>query len=172
MDPNQLRQTLQRKLAQLDFDFSRFTLESFARCIEAQRGRRIEFVPTNFPPGYYGAWISAKSKPIDYLCYHEHLPPLHQAHVQLHELAHLICGHKTVTLTNRQMKQLLANGGDLSAVLCRSNKLRSAEDEQEAETMARLIYALAENQAERLKPASSSVAGKSYLAIFCDRELA
>ena len=165
-----LRYNVRRKLKRLQYDFTQFTVESFVRCIEAVRGRSIVFVPTAFPAGYYGAWITAKDEPVEYVCYNENLPQLHQAHVKLHELAHIICGHETLALNNREMKKLLDNGGDLSAILCRSNELKSAQSEREAEMMAAMIQAMVHGQAGQPELASSSPAGKSYLSIFCDRE--
>jgi hypothetical protein len=165
-----LRYNVKRKLHQLKFDFSQFTMESFVRCVETVRGRDIVFVPTAFPAGYYGAWITAKDEPVEYVCYDQDLPQLHQAHVKLHELAHIICGHETLALSNCEMKKLLDSGGDLSAILCRSNELKSDRVEREAELMAAMIQAMVHGQAGRPKLVSSSPAGKSYLSIFCDRE--
>ena len=46
-------------LAELDYDFSQFTLEGFARWLEARRGRRIAFVPYRMEtPGLSGAWLA------------------------------------------------------------------------------------------------------------------
>jgi hypothetical protein len=161
---------LKRKLSRLNYDFHRFTMASFVRCVEAHRGRGIEFIPTAFPPGYYGAWITDKDEPLEYVCFDADLPRLHREHVKLHELAHIICGHETLALSNNEMKKLLESGGDLSALLCRSNEMKSDRSEREAEMMAGLIQTMVYGPAGPVKLVSSSATGKSYLSIFCDRE--
>ncbi|MFC1975560.1 hypothetical protein ACFLXQ_04070 [Chloroflexota bacterium] len=164
------RYRIKRKLDRHNYDFSEFSMESFVRCVEAGRGRRIKFLATVLPPGYYRGWVIDQDEPVEYICYDKNLSQLHQQHVKLHELAHIICGHKTLPLTDSQMKQLLENGGDLSAIVCRSNELQSEKDEREAEMMAAMIQIMAYGRGPGAKSGSSSVAGKSYLSIFCDRE--
>ena len=164
-----LRYYVKRKLKGLGYTFEQFDLESFVRCVEKQRGRRIDFFATDFPAGYDGAWITAKDEPVEYICYDRTLSPLHQVHVKLHELGHIICGHQTLPLSQDEMAQLLANGGDLSAVLCRANDLKPRRQEREAEMVATVIQTWVHGQAGPVTPHSSSPAGKSYLSIFCDR---
>ena len=44
-------------LGEMDYDFSQFTLEEFARWLEERRGREIVFVPYHFErPDVSGAW--------------------------------------------------------------------------------------------------------------------
>jgi hypothetical protein len=165
-----LRFHIKRKLKRLDYDFKQFNIESFVACVEKDRVRRIEFVPTAFPAGYDGAWITDKDEPVDYVCYEQSLSPLHQAHVKLHELGHIICEHETLALGHREMQRLLENQGDLPSVLCRSNELKSNRNEREAEMVATVIQTMVYGRTGPVKPDSSSPTGKSYLSIFCDRD--
>jgi hypothetical protein len=165
-----LRHYVKRKLKGLGYTFEQFDLESFVRCVEKQRGRRIDFIATDFPTGYDGAWITAKDELVEYICFDQALSPLHQDHVKLHELGHIICGHETLSLSQGEMAQLLANGGDLSAVLCRANDLKPNRQEREAEMVATVIQTWANARTGLGTSPSSSPAGTSYLSIFCDRD--
>ena len=165
-----LRCHVTRKLKRLGYSFAQFELESFVRCVEKQCGRHIVFIATDFPPGYDGAWISAKDELVEYICFDRTLSPLHQVHVKLHELGHIICGHQTLTLSQAEMKQLLASQGDLSVLLCRTNETMPRRQEREAEMVAMVIQTWANARTGSGTSPSSSPAGTSYLSIFCDRE--
>ena len=45
-----VKKRMQALLAGLEYDFSQFTLEGFARWLEQRRGRRILFAPWSMPP--------------------------------------------------------------------------------------------------------------------------
>lgn len=80
-------------LAELEesYDFSTFSLDSFRRLVEEKQKRSIEFVPFCFPSTISGGWLQLADK--DFVFYEANVLPLHQVHIQLHELSHMLCGH-------------------------------------------------------------------------------
>ena len=129
---------MQALLAGTGYDFSRFTLEGFARWLEHWRGRRILFVPWPMPPTLFGAWLTGGED--DYVFYEEHTLPIHQAHIQLHEMAHMLCGHPAVRIDALLAQTLLRQtemGAAVHELLLRSS--HTDEIELEAETLAALI---------------------------------
>ncbi|HID65164.1 MAG TPA: hypothetical protein EYP49_20795 [Anaerolineae bacterium] len=121
-------------LAELDYDFSRFTLGGFARWLAKRRKRQINFVPWEMPPNPSGAWVAGASQ--DYIFYDRDAQPIHQTHIKLHEMAHMLCGHPTVRVESEQALFLPAEPA-ISRVLLRS--IHSDQEELEAETLATLI---------------------------------
>ena len=121
------------------YDFGQFTLDEFARWVERRRGRRIVFVPRPMPPTLFGAWMAADD--CDYVFYEENTLPIHQAHIQIHEMAHMLCGHHTAEIDLQEIGVLLRHlGADPAAyesLLLRST--HSGEVELEAETLTALI---------------------------------
>jgi len=78
-------------LTELDYDFSRFTLDGFARWLAKRRGQPIVFVPWEMPPSLFGAWIASDGR--DYIFFDRDTQPIHQTHIKLHEMAHMLCDH-------------------------------------------------------------------------------
>jgi len=126
-------------LAAIDYDFDRFTLEGFVRWVEHKRGRPIVFVPCHLPATVFGGWVFAGDR--DYVFYEADTPPLHQAHIRLHEMAHMLLGHPTLRVDVQQTQALRGETGtDLTSVdALRLRSAHSDELEQEAELLATLI---------------------------------
>ena len=55
---------------------------------------------------FYGAWLSDREYPHEYIFINSRLSLLHQLHVQLHEIGHIICGHQTRFVTKKDMALL------------------------------------------------------------------
>ncbi|WP_370094360.1 hypothetical protein [Streptacidiphilus sp. MAP12-20] len=90
-----------------------------------------------------GQWFALED--CDLVCYDAHASPLLQEQIKLHELSHLLCGHRGV-IDEAMLRRVLPN---LSAGLIQ-RKLRrrpvvmgrtsyNSGDEQEAEMLATLI---------------------------------
>jgi len=129
---------MQALLAGMDYDFSQFTMEGFARWLEQRRGRRIVFVPWPMPPTLFGAWLTGGDD--DYVFYEENTLPIHQAHIQLHEMAHMLCGHPAARIDSLPAQTPLRQAemsSVVSALFLRSS--HTGEIELEAETLASLI---------------------------------
>lgn len=68
-------------------------LEALCTAVGGLRGRdiRVEYRPT--PPGLYGFSISSRNQPVDFIYAAVNTTRLHQEHIVLHELGHLLAGH-------------------------------------------------------------------------------
>jgi hypothetical protein len=128
---------MQALLDSLGYDFSRFTLEGFADWLAKKRGRPIVFVPRPMPASISGAWIKGAYK--DYVFYEINTPTVHQAHIQLHEMSHMLCNHSTIEIGPQQAQSLFCciDTQDAQSVLLRS--VHTSAIEGEAETLTALI---------------------------------
>lgn len=117
------------------YDFSGFTLPGFIAWTEKERGKSIKMTPWAMPATIFGAWMEAED--IDYIFYYGDAIPLHKAHIQLHELAHMLCGHETIRVTNEALASILMDEFSAANLLLRSTK--SNQEEQEAELLTSLI---------------------------------
>ncbi len=59
--PN-VKARMQALLDEIDYDFSCFTLNDFARWLEQRRERSIIFVPREMPAALFGAWVKGINK--------------------------------------------------------------------------------------------------------------
>jgi hypothetical protein len=118
--------------------------------IARSRGRPIQLRPIAMPADSpCGVWLASAAG--DYIFYEQHTSGLHQEHIILHELGHLLCDHHTEELGGLEISRLLMPNLDPSLVrkvLSRSHY--SAGEEQEAELIASLIL----EHASRWQPAS------------------
>jgi Zn-dependent peptidase ImmA (M78 family) len=125
-----IRARMQKLLDELDYDFHGFTLQSFTTWLEQRRGRKIEYHRrAMLSPRLHGSWLAGEDR--DFVFYEANTIPIHQLHICLHELGHMICGHSTVTIGRD------ATPSDLEHVLLRS--FHSDEEEKEAEALTELI---------------------------------
>jgi hypothetical protein len=113
-----------------------------------QRGRPIALHAVSMPPGTPGIWVSAGQR--DYILYERDTSPLHQEHIILHELGHLLCHHTSGVAISPEISRLLLPDIDpdvVNRVLQRT--VYSTHDEREAETIASLLL----ERANRWQPA-------------------
>lgn len=137
----EIRKRMQQILADIgqSYDFHKFSFESLVSWIENRRSRKIVFVPWLMDTSVFGAWIA--SEDYDYIFYAANALPVHQLHIKLHELSHILCGHQTVTVTTDAVYHLwmqsLQNEAPSTSFLMRS--LHKEEKEREAEILSSLI---------------------------------
>lgn len=138
-----LRSRLSRQLDEWDYDFRQFDISTFIDWVQARRGRSIRLVPMTLPPELFGAWLEGERT--DYIFYEAEPLHVHSVHIILHELCHILLGHKTANVW-RDMTQLLQPGdaiGQLAAQKALNGLFRQAshtdEQETEAETLSSLI---------------------------------
>ncbi len=85
-----------------------------------------------------GLWAAAPSR--DYVLYESDTSPVHQAHIILHELAHLILGHRSAHVLDPDVMLSLLPDLDptmLETVLQRARY--DTNEEREAEVLASLL---------------------------------
>lgn len=119
----------------------------------ARRGRPIELVPisADITSGPCGTLISTDTT--DYVFYTIATPVLHQQHIVLHELGHLLCGHSGgCALQQSVVGKFLPN---LPVELVRRVLARSTYDETE-EREAELFASLVLHRVGRSGPATGA----------------
>lgn len=155
---------VQQAIENLGYNFQQFDLESLVRRIEDQRQRGITRIPFPFQPGLTGLWIPATN--VDYIFYDQNTHSLHQTHIILHELAHIVLGHRCQPLDQILPPEFLAQlQSDSSLGRLRQVRAASSDDEQEQESEL-FVFLIQERimQARRLAELTgdpSSVAGFS-----------
>ncbi|MBZ0307039.1 MAG: hypothetical protein K8I82_13295 [Anaerolineae bacterium] len=124
---------VQQAIEDLSYNFQQFDLESLVRRIEDQRQRGITRIPFPFQPGLTGLWVPGAK--VDYIFYDQNTHSLHQTHIILHELAHIVLGHRCQPLDEILPPELLAQlHGDSSSGRLRQVQAASSDDEQEQES--------------------------------------
>ncbi|WP_433508940.1 hypothetical protein ACQP2T_33820 [Nonomuraea sp. CA-143628] len=118
-----------------------FDLELFIKRLEKRRGRPIQMIPISARRGApCGLYIKAVGT--DYLCYVRSSSPLHECHILLHELGHLVLGHQDSGWRSEELQRMLLpdlHPDMIKRVLCRNGYADPAEDA--AEAFAELILA-------------------------------
>lgn len=132
-----LRRRCQAWLATAPLDGAR-DVTDLAEAIGQSRGRPLHMVPKQDPGGPCGLWLATDDA--DYCFYDKDTSRLHQNHIILHELGHLIAGHvHSEAVTDTTLRVLLPH---LDPSLVRRALARSrysTVEEQEAETLATLL---------------------------------
>ena len=117
---------------------SPFDLTEFAARLERQRNRPIRLRPVSFAAGApCGLWIGTAEA--DYVFYEQGTTPFHRNFIALHELAHMLLGHRGLPAWQRLARRVAP---DISPALVRLMLGRSgysSPEEREAETLASSI---------------------------------
>lgn len=118
-----------------------FDLVDFCRALGDQRGRPLRVAPHPMPAASglpCGVWVELPDE--DVIFVEPRTTPTHQEHIGLHEIAHIVCGHRGAASTGPgYVERLLPNldPAVVSRVLGRASY--GPEEEQEAEYMATLL---------------------------------
>jgi hypothetical protein len=137
MDLKALRARCEAHLDDLQLPIP-FNIHEFARAIGERRGRLILLHPVDSPAGPCGTWLAGPTT--DHVFYEHHTSPLHQEHIILHELSHLLCGHRGTSVAEGELQALLLP--DLRPEMVEHvlrRRTYCTDDEQEAELLASLI---------------------------------
>lgn len=125
---------------------SPFDVHKFCQSVERVRGRAIHLIARSLPTGSpSGLCVSTNTG--DYIFYESETSALHQEHIILHEVGHLICEHHAPFVAGAELSQMLLPDLDPSMVqrvLGRTCYPMWAE--QEAEMIASLILARVERR--------------------------
>jgi hypothetical protein len=135
------------------------------RRVGEQRGKPIRLVPHPIPvPGPFGVWITTKKA--DYILYQQETSKAHQGHIILHELGHILAGHRNdeeddtllaSLYPDMKPEALRERFPDLALDAVRKALRRTSYDtaqEREAETVATIILEWA-SVLDRVAPPSS-----------------
>jgi hypothetical protein len=119
--------------------------------LAASRGRPIRLLPLSLPTDSpCGLWVSANGT--DYIIYEQATSRLHQEHIILHEVGHLISDHQAAPLLDDETSRLLFPSLEPSTIQRMLGRTQySALEEQQAEMIASLIL----RQASRWSPEPS-----------------
>jgi len=115
-----------------------FDLGQFVAGLERQRQRPIRLRPFSSGPGVpCGLWIGTADA--DYVYHEAGTTPFHATHIAVHELAHMLLGHRH-TAAWEQLISLLAPDVDQALIqLMLGRSAYGTAEEREAETLASLI---------------------------------
>ncbi|MFI9388145.1 hypothetical protein [Kutzneria sp. NPDC052558] len=116
-----------------------FRTDTFVAAVAEHRGRPIELMPAAAGAGAPCGLLMTTDR-ADYILYPADTTELHQQHILLHEVAHLLCGHTgSGEIDAAATKALMPN---LSPELVRrvlGRTVYTRDEEQEAELLASLI---------------------------------
>lgn len=120
------------------YDFSTFTWESFVAWLSTFLGKQVHCAPLPIEAGtLFGGWISTQQA--EYIFYDGSTLPMHQLHIQLHEIAHILCGHTTFCMDVERLPEDRAELLRMVTAAVRLRHVAEAEPEQEAEVLTALI---------------------------------
>ena len=127
-----------------------FDLGLFVACLQRRRGRDIRLCPFRSGAGMpCGFWIGTAET--DCIYYERATSPFHQTHIVMHEIAHMLLGHRGRTPAWQGVARVLApnlNPELIRLILGRGTY--GAREEEEAETLASLILQQPGNPADSM----------------------
>ena len=113
-------------------DYANFYILNLVERVAVRRCRPIMLKPWPMSGTVqYGAWLAAAQR--DYIFFEAHTARVHQEHIILHELAHMLLGHPTLMVTD--------DIALTSEVLMRAlSTLNESAREREAEALAAKLW--------------------------------
>lgn len=115
-----------------------FDITTVCQRLARDRGRGIQLVPLELPPGgLSGAWMATNHT--DYILYQTKTSRLHQDHIVLHEVGHMLCGHENGQNGEEEVLSVLPHLDPkvVQKVLYRTRYTSS--EEEEAEMIASIV---------------------------------
>lgn len=133
----ELRRRCRRELRALAID-PPLRVDLLCQRLGKRRGRPIRLVSYSLPvPGPFGLWLATGST--DYILYQAETTRVHQDHIILHEVGHILADHHSDDTDDEYWRQMMP---DLSLEVIRRALRRThydTEQEQEAELVATII---------------------------------
>jgi hypothetical protein len=83
---------IEQVVEELDYNFEEFELDHFVKYVQTARGRLLVVLPYPFASTLFGLWIPGEIT--DYVFYSSRTHPIHQAHIVLHEIGHMLLKHR------------------------------------------------------------------------------
>ncbi|MBV6703109.1 hypothetical protein KV557_39475 [Kitasatospora aureofaciens] len=153
MKERELRRRCKRELRALGIQ-PPLQVDVLCRLLGERRGRPIRLVPYSLPvPGPFGVWLGTASA--DYILYQQETSKIHQDHIILHEVGHILADHQSDDTDDDFWRQMAP---DLSLDAVRRALRRTSYDqehEREAELVATIILEWA-SVLDRVTPRRSS----------------
>jgi hypothetical protein len=117
-----------------------FDMDAFCTALGESRGRALHRIPAELPTGSpSGMWVATSD--VDYVFFEQRTTALHQRHIVLHELGHLICNHDAPpAMTDAASRMLLPHLDPAMVRRMLGRTYYSAVEEQQAELVASLIH--------------------------------
>ncbi|GAA2058260.1 ImmA/IrrE family metallo-endopeptidase [Streptomyces cheonanensis] len=122
-----------------------FTIEALAEAVARRRGRPLRLIPLagtdSGGSGICGVWIAFAEA--DHVYYSVVTSPVHQAHIVLHELAHILLEHRQDGAPDHASLRRLFPDLDpamAARLLARDRTRATTDQEQEAELLASLMW--------------------------------
>jgi hypothetical protein len=150
-----------------------FTAEAYCANLAVARGRPIHLLPkdTSGATVPCGLWLSTTTA--DYVVFDRTAPPVLRDHIILHELSHILCGHRgALRADNAHTLFELLDPDVVRLVLGRTSAYEVAE-EREAEELASMIGERASPRPRALREPSdadvAAVIGRFSAALAADR---
>ncbi|MHB8645639.1 MAG: hypothetical protein ACYDAR_07610 [Thermomicrobiales bacterium] len=136
MDMKTLRKRCAARIPDLPIPFP-FDVQIFTSSLAERRGRPIALQPMSLHGVISGAWVAMPS--VDVVVYDQYTTPLHQQHIILHELSHIICEHEGIDSSEKGLQSLLFAHIPVARLRTLQDDQYSDGEEQEAEVLASLI---------------------------------
>ncbi|TLS46116.1 hypothetical protein FE633_11265 [Streptomyces montanus] len=161
MNDQDLRRYCTQVIQQLDIP-DPFDINVLVDRLEQQRGREISLLPMELPTGRgpCGLWVATDE--VDYVLYQQNTTKAHQRHIALHELGHMLCGHKSTPAHQEEISQLLMP--TLAPSLVRMVLGRTGYDRTE-EKAAELVASLIPLQTSSTMPQQPSIQPPPDMAV-------
>lgn len=132
-----LTERCRKRLTELDLP-QPFDVHALCEQI-GRRDRPIRLLPMDLAPGSpCGLWVCTDER--DYIVYQRATTPLHQEHIIVHELAHVLCGHiDSAGLGDEHARRLFPHLAPDTVRRVLGRGAYCSEEEQEAEVLASMI---------------------------------
>lgn len=161
-----LRRNCERILGSLTIP-EPFSARALVESVARDSGRRIELMPVTAQDTVPCGLLVA-TREADYIFYAADTTGLHQEHILLHELAHLLCGHtETSVLADSAAEILLPNLPVELVQRVLGRTVYGRAEEREAELLASLILHRARYEGDA-EPRPASDDGLARLAAVFD----
>ncbi|MEV3860035.1 hypothetical protein AB0J38_37725 [Streptomyces sp. NPDC050095] len=132
-----LRRRCRRALQQLDIQ-PPLRVEVLCRLLGEQRGRPIRLMPHPLPvPGPFGLWIASDTA--DYIFYQLETSKIHQDHIILHEVGHIMAGHHSPEADGALLGQPFPNIPNHVVKKALRRSSYAEQHEREAELVATIM---------------------------------
>lgn len=136
---------VQQCFQELDYDFTDFNIDHFMMYVQHLRQRKIISQPYPFSAGISGLWLETRS--VDFIFFQSRTHPIHQTHIRLHEVAHMLLDHPRKPITQLLPPEMLKELAQSDNRWCemkgqlRSRVINRRSDvyEEEAEYFVELI---------------------------------